>query len=476
MNGPTRSRTVRIDALAVIDAAGVRASPGTLLLNLADGAGAAGPGLRTIAAGPTAALAGHEAAQAPSTLLFRRPHSVLIPGLVNAHTHLDLTHIGPQPHELGTGFVTWVDMVRARRHHDDDAIEASVRRGVELSRAAGVLAVGDIAGAPGGRITFAPWRALARGGLRGVSFLEFFGIGRGEARALDALARLRPDLERTLGEAPTSATIGLQPHAPNTVSRRVYSAAAALAAEFTPPLRLSTHLAETPEEREFVGSAQGGQRALLERLQVWDDAILNDLGHGLHPVAHLEPVLASARYLVAHVNDADDAALEILARTSTAVAYCPRASAYFGAHDRFGPHRYQDMLARGIPVALGTDSVINLPPGSERTRTETPTGRGMSIFDEMQFLFRCDGTDPVVLLRMGTIAGAAALGLDPKAFTFDAGAPLAGVAEINVGPEPAGDARELLGRTLRRADVGCSLLLDAKSSSLAGTAESNASA
>jgi cytosine/adenosine deaminase-related metal-dependent hydrolase len=454
-----------LDALAVIDAAagaggaGVAASPGTLLLEVAERPGPEGWTLRTLAAGPTREVERHEAARAGVDRLMtvRRPTSVLIPGLVNAHTHLDLTHIGPRPHEPGDGFVAWVDMVRAERRHGEDEIQASVRRGAELSLGAGVVAVGDIAGAPAGRITLAPWRAMGASGLRGVSYLEFFGIGRGEARTLARLEALGAELEAAMGGPTGAARLGLQPHAPNTVSRRVYRAAVALSRRFTPTLPLTTHLAETPEEREFVGLARGAQRALLERLGVWDDSILEDVGRGYHPVAHLAEVLASAPFTVAHVNDADDGAIEVLAQTGTRVAYCPRASAYFGAPERLGPHRYRDMLAAGVRVALGTDSLINLPPDAAVTPGEG--GRGMSVFDEMRLLHARDGADPVTLLRMATVHGAEALHLDPAAFMFRPGSALAGVAELDLGPgTSAGDAVGFLGMSLKSDRVRSRLL------------------
>jgi len=114
------------------------------------------------------------------------------------------------------------------------------------------------------------------------------------------------------------------------------------------------------------------------------------------------------------VNDADDAAIGMLACTRTTVAYCPRASDYFGATRSFGPHRYREMISAGINVALGTDSLVNLP-----TAAALAANGGMSILDEMRYLYRRDHTDPVTLLKMGTLNGAQALGLNPWLFRFE---------------------------------------------------------
>lgn len=461
----TGPRLVRIDARALLDAQGIAVSPGSLLLEVLapeQVASDAWPGkwegwrLRTLAAGRTADVLLRPEAVAPQTLVISRPGAILIPGLVNAHTHLDLSHIGPQPHTPADGFVPWVEMIRANRHTDEDAIAASVRRGVDLALAAGTVAVGDIAGAPVGRMSLVPWRTLRTTPLRGVSYVEFFGIGK--TRELRATG-----LECLLGEVAHEACgyramrLGLQPHAPNTVSKHLYMLAARLV-QVLPGAPICTHLAETPEERAFIASASGPQRELLERFGIWDDTILNELGRGEHPVEHLREVLTEKRFAVAHVNDAPDAAIELLAQTQTRVVYCPRASAYFAAETHFGPHRYQDMLAAGIPVALGTDSLVNLPTEAGRLPTEHPDGRGMSILDEMRYLHARDATDPLRLLRMATLHGALALGLNPDAFTFTPGAPLAGV--LAVGESDTDPMRpSLIGECLLTGEQPVDLLL-----------------
>lgn len=426
---------VLVEALAAADAAGPVVSPGSLLLRFDH---PRIPHAATLlAAGTPAEVASHPLAAAAHRL--RLPRSVLIPGLVNAHTHLDLTHIGPLPHDptdAGPGFVGWIDVIRARRAAAEAAIAESVQRGVRLSLAGGVVAVGDIGGAvpPGGRPSLVPWRTLRESPLLGVSFLEFFGIGLSETPRMEMLEGILAEAAAEPG-GPGSASddiarLGLQPHAPNTVGLRAYRWAAQRARELN--LRLATHLAETIEERRFIGEAAGPQRELLERVGVWDAALLADIGRGRHPVEHLAEVLALHPFAAAHVNDAGDEAIATLARTRTTVVYCPRASTYFGAAARFGPHRYRDMLSAGIPVALGTDSVVNLHPWAE----DGAVAR-LGPLDEMRLLHERDGTNPALLLRMATLAGAEALGLDPERFTFTPPAPgrpraVAGVVAVEL--------------------------------------------
>ena len=348
-------------------------------------------------------------------------NQLLMPALVNAHTHLDLTHIGPHPHDPDDGFVHWVDIIRTRRAQTDEEIAGCVRQGIEKSLAGGVIAVGDIAGAPSGRLTQAPVRTLAASPLLGVSFLEFFGMGKAAAGTIKRLETfLSGHLANILVDtAKSGVRFGLQPHAPNTIDLGVYRwiTQAALARN----LPLSTHLAETLEEREFIASASGPQWELLERLGVWDDSILTHIGKGRSPIEHLHEVLAMKPYLVAHVNDADDSGIQMLAETGTSVAYCPRASAYFHAATRFGPHRYRDMLDAGINVCLGTDSIVNL---------DTPDR--ISTLDDMRLLYAQGDRDPKRLLAMATTNGAIALGLDPMSFTLQTGAEPAGIISIDL--------------------------------------------
>ncbi len=417
-----------VEARALADHRGVLAAPGAVLLSF--GVDNRSPGATVLAVGTPDEVARHEAA--PGARGERLLDRVLVPGLVNAHTHLDLTLIGPRPHNPDTpgAFVQWLDEIRLSRPTEPEAIRAAVRRGVELSLAGGVVAVGDIAGAPRGRPCIEAAVALRDSSLSGVSFIELFGIGSGEAATL---ARVEFIAAEAVGAWASSGPVrlGLSPHAPTSCSLAIYDRIVSLAARHGFPL--TTHLAESPDERRFITEGVGPHRRFLEQLGLWDDSVLADIGRGRSPVAYLARVLKRRPLLAAHVNDADDAGIEILARTGTAVAYCPRAAAYFDAPGQLGPHRYRDMLAAGITVALGTDSIVNLPAGAA-----DPGAGGISVLDEMRLLHTRDGTDPAMLLAMATIHGAKALGLDESQFRFDAGRTIAGVVALEA-PSGRGD-------------------------------------
>lgn len=339
------------------------------------------------------------------------PGAVVAPALVNAHTHLDLTHIGPQPFGEG-GFSAWIDMVRSGRLVEDDAIAQSTRQGVAMLHKGGTVAVGDIVGTVNGAPSLAPVRALDDAGVLGTAFLEFFALSPdgspGTDRAIEHSRELQP---QTIG-------LGLQPHAPYSASPRAYERARERG------LPMCTHLAESMAERQIVAEGAGPMRDMLAGWGLWTDGVAALFGQGRSPVRHLQDYLADM--LVVHLNDLGDADIELLAKAGSRVAYCPRSSAYFGADSVFGPHRYRDLLAAGVPVALGTDSIINLPPESVATR-------GICVLDEARLLLERDGTEPGVLLEMLYAHGPAAAGLPGEAFRMEAGAELAGLIVVDCG-------------------------------------------
>jgi cytosine/adenosine deaminase-related metal-dependent hydrolase len=434
------SFTLRIDADAAIDAQALRAAPATMILkvtsNVRKSSNRHPPSLHLLWLGNTA----EAPPPSPGTRFVDRRGCVLIPGMVNAHTHLDLTHVGPREYDPSEGFLGFVRTVLGERLQDEGALHASVLRGVELTHRGGVVAVGDIAGAIAGCPSLAPWRALSESGVGGVSFLEFLAMGGREEEGLSAMHSALSEWEREEAGA-SCIRLGLQPHATYTASLRAYREAVVAARARSPALPICTHLGENREEHELIETGTGPFRGLLERAGMWNDAVAREFGRGRSPVMHVGDALRGASFLCAHVNDASDEDIALLAECGASVAYCPRGSAYFRNHESFGPHRYRDMLRAGVNVCLGTDSIINLPQGSDDARA----GR-ISTLDEARFLFARDGGDARELLAMCTTRGARALGLHESLFTFELGpndAPrtIAGVVSVPLG---AGDRNDPL--------------------------------
>jgi cytosine/adenosine deaminase-related metal-dependent hydrolase len=438
---------LRLDAVAAQDARRFLPGPVSALLQLHPRRAALHPDtppalrdlpageLTLLALGPRAEIDHHPAAShAARTDLGR---SVLLPGLVNAHTHLDLTHIGPRPGLVKTvpgmpaDFRAFTDLVRAQRLEVEPAIEASVRAGAWNLLAGGVVAVGDIAGAPRGRPQSAPARALASSGLSGVSFIEFFAMGR---LADLAQSQIPPVLDALATQlAGSTIRAGLSPHAPYTVPPAMYRWAWNLARERN--LALCSHAAETHEEARFIARGDGSFADFLREVKAWDDALIapgpDAIGQGRSPVEHLASTWldharerAQAVSLV-HLNQLSDADIDRLAGLNIVAIYCPRASAYFHADESFGPHRYRDLISAGVPVAAGSDSIINLSPHADGSAS-------LSTLEDLRLLRARDGTDPATLLAMATTMGARALGLDPSRFELREGQPLAGLASVEI--------------------------------------------
>ncbi len=309
---------------------------------------------------------------------------LLIPGLVNAHTHLDLSDVGIWP-AAGSDFRGWVGRVRSlRMGRTDQQAHMAVERGIELSLAGGTSLIGDIAGHP----AEASIETLRASSLEGVSFVEVFGIGQGESGAVEAM---RKACDRWPADD-RGVHVGLSPHAPYSCSRGVFEEAASMGR------RVTTHLAETPAELELLASGTGPLRAMLEAdIGVWSDAVEVP---ACHPVDHLGDVLGSCQALCAHANWLESAHIDRIAQTQMCVVYCPRASAAFGhAPPALSTHPWQALRALGVSVCLGTDSLLCL---------DTPDR--ISVLDEMRLLASRDGIDPRVLLEMATIEGARSLG------------------------------------------------------------------
>lgn len=347
--------------------------------------------------------------------------ALISPGFVNAHTHLDLTCVGPRAYSPEMNFADWLTDVRLRRPVEASMIAASVRRGIELSLRGGVVAVGDIVGA----MSLTPVQELRSSPMLGASFMECFGLGDCPPSVTELETILQSSVLKKDG-----VQIGLQPHAPYSAGRVLYQRVAALAAEHEVPV--STHLAESLNERRLIVSGEGPIRDFLESMAMWSPASAAEFRHYRTPVQHVRDVLSQRRWLVAHLNDCSDEDIEILESSGAVVAYCPRSSAYFSHELSFGPHRYQDMVDAGITVALGTDSIIGIPQdASDR----------MSILDEMRALWRRDQTPPHMLWRMATTAGAEALELPPEWFRLSTGR-CAGLVSIDIDANSRKDPLE----------------------------------
>jgi cytosine/adenosine deaminase-related metal-dependent hydrolase len=306
---------------------------------------------------------------------------LLTPGLINAHTHLELSELTPGLPP--PSFADWLISLMSRLFDVRDpliAIPRAVAAGIEQCLRFGVTTVGDIASSPN---LVRP--VLAASPLRAISFGEVRAMATRRTELLPSLASasdMRPATQRM--------SVGISPHSPYTVEPQGYQLCMEAAKQRH--LMLTTHLAETPDEATFLRDHSGPLRHVWDWRGGWDDAVPTFDGGPIRFAKSLG--LLDTPTLLAHVNYCDEEELALLAVGKASVAYCPRTHAFFG----HPPHRWREMLARGINVCVGTDSCASSPD--------------LNLLDDLRLLHRIAPEVPALTLwQMATSRAAAALGL-----------------------------------------------------------------
>ena len=314
--------------------------------------------------------------------------AVILPGLINTHTHLELTGFENRVHD--PDFSSWIRRVRELKttRTRDEYLEAA-RQGLADSLAAGVTTVADT-GDSGTVI-----QALAEIDGSGVAYQEVFGPHPDQLD--ESLSGLRRRVSEASRWAGGRVHLGVSPHAPYTVSAPLLQAVAQWAEADRLPL--ATHLAESLAEVDFLATGTG------PFAQVW-----RDRGIPLPPERSGSPVQWLARggglterTLCIHAVQLGPKDIDSLAASGAAVAHCPLSNA---AH-RHGTAPLAALLAAGVRVGVGTDSVVSvgrLDLLAEARAARTQAGLGA---DEV--------------LELCTLSGAKALGLDAEAGSLQVG-------------------------------------------------------
>ena len=303
--------------------------PGAATPAIADGALALDGGV-VVAVGPREAV---ERRHGPG----ERVEAVLLPALVNAHLHLELSHMKGRV-AGGEGLPAWIALFIASRPQTrpGEAEEAMAMAAEDLRRA-GVAAVGDVSN------TLASLDPLARAGICGTVFHEVFGFPpeRLERLALGARAE-----RARRGPLPPGLRVQESPHAVYSTHRQ--------GLEVLLRAGGSIHLAEDPAERAFVRDGTGPFRRMHEAVGGTDIDALRVRGRS--PVAAVAPLL-TPRHLAVHCVDLDDEDVSLLARSGATAVLCPRSNRYIsGLCPPLGA-----LLSAGIPLAVGTDSLASSP-------------------------------------------------------------------------------------------------------------------
>jgi len=337
----------------------------------------------------------------------------LLPGLVNAHVHLEFSSLDEPLGKPGVGFVEWLRLVIERFRSQQIERSGAVACGLEESRAAGVGLLGEIAQSdwPAGLFDCAA--------LKAVVFLEMIGPEPARAEAVLQAARQHISRGRTAG----NWNPGLSPHAPYTVLPELLDQAVSLSVEHRLPLAM--HLAESEAELEFLRTGGGPLARLLDQRGVARPA---QMRLGPRVADYLRLLSKAHRLLVVHGNYLCAEEIEYLAGQGAraAVVYCPRTHAHFG----HAAYPLAKMLASGLEVALGTDSRASAPD--------------LDMLAEMRFAaWRHPEIPPQAVLRMATFAGAKALGLGDRLGAIAPGY-WADLCAVALPEHQAADPHELL--------------------------------
>ncbi len=303
------------------------------------------------------------------------PQVAIVPALVNAHVHLELSWMrGLVP--AGDSMPAWASaLIALRRSSTTDpypAIVAAIRE----SRAAGTTLVGDVANSVE---TIAP---LSDSALSAVVFRELIGFRVDEPLPMIAQA------ERESASIPRAARVRtvLAPHAP-------YSVSPALLRALRAQRPLSIHLGESRAEVEFLRTGSGPWRGVLEAVGAWSPTWqAPEAG----PIDYIERLgLLNAHLLVVHAVQLTNEELRRLAGAGATIVTCPRSNEWTGA----GTPPMEAFYSSGARVAIGTDSLASVAT--------------LSVFDEMAAVRRIAPSVPAArILQSATLDGAAALGFD----------------------------------------------------------------
>ena len=307
---------------------------------------------------------------------------VVLPGLVNAHTHLELSwmagRVPPAP-----SMNEWIQtLLRTRRGGAPGGASAERAAALDAAttmRETGTVLVGDVSN------TLSTPGVIAEAGLDGVVFHELLGFNTIDPAPVvrEAWARAR----QVSVPAPRDIRVSVVAHAPYSVSPALFAEIAARAGRAP----LSVHLAESGEEMEFLRTGGGPIRQTLEEIGVWNPlwrAPGGDPVRYLASVGYLQPGV-----LIVHGVHLSDDCLDRVRDASAVIVTCPRSNLWVGA----GPPRLSHFYTAGVPVAVGTDSLASTS--------------SLNLFDELREMRRlAPEVSAAQMLESATRRGAEALG------------------------------------------------------------------
>lgn len=350
---------------------------------------------------------------------------VLMPGLVNAHCHLDYTMMRRAINPQRT-FTEWIIRINAlKRSLDNNDYRDAIAKGFAELKQWGTTTVANIESFPELLPDMPPPP------IRTWWFFEMIDVRHrlaGEETIAGTLGFFdqRPDW---LGG------FGLSPHAPYTASGKLYELTADTVEKLGMPV--TTHVAESREEWEMFRDKRGELHEFMQKLGRW----MFDNQKQRTPLAHVAAhARLGPRWLLVHMNELDDSDFTLLAAMpqKPSIVHCPGSHRYF----RHTPFPLRKLRNIGVNVCLGTDSLAS-------TLT-------LSMFDEMRILARQEPQlDPSEILKMATLNGAMALGIE-------AGKIAPGTLADLIALPHADNAREVHAAVIENREPVAWMMLDGK--------------
>jgi aminodeoxyfutalosine deaminase len=313
---------------------------------------------------------------APSAANVPVPQVAILPGLVNAHTHLELSWMqGRVP--PGDSMSAWASQLIELRMSASSGGPEPIVAAIAAARACGTSLVGDVTNG------LASYDLLAASALSAAVFYELIGFN--PAMALPLMSAAKQQLRELRLVDRVRPTI--VPHAPYSVSPDLVRAIGG-AADRGP---MSIHLGESPEEMRFLKYGTGPWQELLERLGAWSPQWS---APGCGPVEYLDRLgVLNDRLIAVHAVQLEDDELERLAAAGATIVTCPRSNRWTGA----GTPPIERFYASGAAVAIGTDSLASV--------------EDLNLFNEMAEVQALAPEVPArAILRSATLEGARALG------------------------------------------------------------------
>ena len=369
--------------------------------------------------------------------------AVIMPGLINCHSHLEITAMRGFLDDVEEDFYSWLmklTTTRAEKLTAEDIETAAIFGALEGARA-GVTCFGDI-----GRFGAAGFRALKTNGLRGILFQETEFSPKNEEAASD-FAKLKDKFLALKARETELVKVGISPHAPYTVSRKLFERIADYA--IAEKVKISVHAAESNQESLFFQTGEGFFAKVYEKLNLeWQAPRAS-------PVEYLADTgILRAKPLLAHCVKVSDRDIELIAETASSIAHCPKSNAKFG--HGFAP--LEKFLEKEISVGFGSDSVAsnNACDILEEARFATLCARNSA--DRQRFLNAGE------IVETATLGAARSLGLEREIGTLEAGkqADLIVVSLDNVAQLPIHDVYSALLFASNARDVRMTMVAGAE--------------